>query len=374
MADDMTVQCHSISNRVYARVGLLGAPSDMYNGAVISASLENYFAEVTLNPLSVLKFHAAEDDGATEYPSLEAFEAHIEQNGYSGSITLLQAVVRRVIIHCRAADTWADHDGTQKLPLFSLSYTTNIPRQRGLSGSSALACAALNSIIGYWELESLIPYHDRPQLLLEAERDLGITGGLQDRIVQVYGGVIFMDFNTSGLNSKNNSSVFYPGRVRSIEVGQLLTEERYLYVIHPGSDVPSEKTSGGVHERFRKKWERGDETHRGMMKEIADLARHASTNPSYWDDPQQLAEALRRNFQLRRNMFGDEAIGSDTIAMANAANSVGAAANQTGSGGAVLAFCPRGPEQSKKLMHVCHTEGFVCERVRIRPRNVDASL
>ena len=32
-------------------------------------------------------------------------------------------------------------------------------------------------------------------MVLSVEEDLGITAGLQDRVVQVYGGVVFMDFD-----------------------------------------------------------------------------------------------------------------------------------------------------------------------------------
>ncbi len=35
---------------------------------------------------------------------------------------------------------------------------------------------------------------ERPGLVLRAEEELGITAGLQDRVVQVYGGVVYMDF------------------------------------------------------------------------------------------------------------------------------------------------------------------------------------
>ncbi len=34
----------------------------------------------------------------------------------------------------------------------------------------------------------------RPMLVLRAEEELGITAGLQDRVIQVYGGVVYMDF------------------------------------------------------------------------------------------------------------------------------------------------------------------------------------
>lgn len=43
-------------------------------------------------------------------------------------------------------------------------------------------------------LQRRISVVDRPTLVLKAEEELGITAGLQDRVVQVYGGVVHMDF------------------------------------------------------------------------------------------------------------------------------------------------------------------------------------
>ena len=31
--------------------------------------------------------------------------------------------------------------------------------------------------------------------MLRAEEELGITAGLQDRVIQVYGGLVYMDFD-----------------------------------------------------------------------------------------------------------------------------------------------------------------------------------
>ena len=40
-----------------------------------------------------------------------------------------------------------------------------------------------------------IPLLQRPGLVLAAEQELGITAGLQDRVIQVFGGVVYMDFD-----------------------------------------------------------------------------------------------------------------------------------------------------------------------------------
>ena len=64
--------------------------------------------------------------------------------------------------------------------------------QTGLSGSSAIVCAALNCMLDFYKVRHLVKVEERPNLILEAEKELGIVAGLQDRVVQVYGGLVFM--------------------------------------------------------------------------------------------------------------------------------------------------------------------------------------
>lgn len=66
-------------------------------------------------------------------------------------------------------------------------------------------------------------------------------------------------------------------------------------------------------------------------------------------------------------MFGDDALGAINIKMVEVARSVGAAAKFTGSGGAIVAFCPDGPSQAKLLNDACNRAGFIIEAVRVVP-------
>ena len=50
-----------------------------------------------------------------------------------------------------------------------------------------------------------------------------------------------------------------------------------------------------------------------------------------------------------------------------------AAAKFTGSGGAIVAFCPDGSEQEEKLRAACEKEGFFIEEVRIGPQHFHAA-
>lgn len=64
--------------------------------------------------------------------------------------------------------------------------------QAGLSGSSAIVCAALSCLLDFYNVRHLIKVEIRPHLILSAEKELGIVAGLQDRVAQVYGGLVYM--------------------------------------------------------------------------------------------------------------------------------------------------------------------------------------
>lgn len=69
---------------------------------------------------------------------------------------------------------------------FTLSYATTIPRQTGLSGSSAIICAAFNCLLQWYGLEDEFPAPQRPGIILSVEtQELGLTAGLMDRVAQV---------------------------------------------------------------------------------------------------------------------------------------------------------------------------------------------
>lgn len=66
-------------------------------------------------------------------------------------------------------------------------------------------------------------------------------------------------------------------------------------------------------------------------------------------------------------MFGDECLGSLNIEMVEVARRVGAASKFTGSGGAVVAFCPDGPPQEILLQDACQKAGFIIRPIEVVP-------
>lgn len=140
------------------------------------------------------------------FDSITGLSSHVAGFGYSGGTRLLMAACRRFARYA--------HDKDLSLPqvTFALSYETCIPRQSGLSGSSALVLAALQCLAEIHGVDDrgLSP-HDLPFLALEAEQDLGITAGLQDRIIQTYGGCLYMEFSRPG---RPRYEVIKPGAER----------------------------------------------------------------------------------------------------------------------------------------------------------------
>ena len=77
-------------------------------------------------------------------------------------------------------------------------------RQIGLAGSSAICYSCVKALMAFYGLTYRdIPKHLLPSFVLKIENEeLGINAGLQDRVVQVYEGLVYMDLSISLLNSR----------------------------------------------------------------------------------------------------------------------------------------------------------------------------
>lgn len=340
-----------VRRKAYARVGLLGNPSDGYYGKTISFSLANFFAEVALRPSEKIQFIPHPIHDPAEFDSMELLAERTKTEGYYGGIRLLMATCSKLYTYCTERDIELPHGRN-----FTLSYDTNIPRQAGLSGSSAIVCAALSCLLDFLDIGAHIPIVDRPSLILSAETELGITAGLQDRVIQVYGGLVYMDFAKAHLESTGN------GLYTPLDAA-LLPPLHIIYAVNPAD-------SGKVHSLVKRRWLEGDASIRAGMEEVASLAEKGRVALQQHDTA-ALARLMDRNFDLRRRMFGNEALGAVNVQMVEVARSVGAAAKFTGSGGAVVAFCPEGPAQVSRLQAACSAAGFSLVPASIAPSHVD---
>ncbi|WCJ21178.1 glucuronokinase G [Euphorbia peplus] len=336
----------AIEHKAYARIGLLGNPSDVYYGRTISLTIANFWATVRLEPSDdlIIKPHPTHD--LIQFSCLDHMVNRLQSEGYYGGVRLLMAISKIFYHHCH-------HNHIQlHTRNFTLSYDTNIPRQTGLSGSSAIVTAALNCFLDFYKVRHLVKLPIRPQLVLNAEKELGIVAGLQDRVAQIYGGLVYMDFSKEHMDELGHG-IYTPMDIT------LLPPLHLIY-----ADNPSD--SGKVHSTVRQRWLDGDNFIISSMTQVADLALQGRT-AILEKDYAKLADLMNLNFDLRRSMFGDAALGDLNIEMVGVARRVGAASKFTGSGGAVVVYCPGGPSQVEQLEKACEKAGFVIQPVQVAP-------
>ncbi|KAJ7974665.1 glucuronokinase 1-like [Quillaja saponaria] len=335
-----------IEHKGYARIGLLGNPSDVYFGHTISLSLGNFWASVKLQPSDELVIQPHPSHDFVQFRSFDHLVKRLNSEGYYGGVRLLMAICKVFHNYCQENKIEL-HGGN-----FTLSYETNIPRQTGLSGSSAIVCAALYCFLDFYKVRNLIKVEVRPNIVLAAEMELGIVAGLQDRVAQVYGGLVYMDFSKEHMDNLGHG-IYIPMDI------SLLPPLHLIYAENPSD-------SWKVHTTVRQRWLDGDEFIIKSMLEVANIAKEGRTALLEMDHT-KFYSLMNRNFDLRRSMFGDDALGALNLDMVKVARKVGAASKFTGSGGAVVTFCPGGPPQVKLLEDECQKAGFVIVPVQVVP-------
>ncbi len=328
-----------IKRKAYARAGLIGNPSDGYNGKTISVIVRNYWAQVTLYEWDRLEIVPSKNDDSI-FRSIHELAHDVKLHGYYGGIRLVKAAIKGFADYCIGRGLTL-HDRN-----FSIRYETTIPRQVGMAGSSAIVVATLRALIDFYGID--IPKRILPSLVLSIEKEqLGIPAGLQDRVIQIYEGAVYMDFGQMEM-----SDGFSCGRYESIEPAKLPP----LYVAF--SAEYSEPTEV-FHNNLRFRFDQGESEVVGAMKKFAELTDSAKTAIEKGDS-RELSRLMDANFDLRRSICQ---LPKEHIAMIETARNVGVSAKFAGSGGAIIGVCET-DEQYVKLKKVMQRIGCVC----IRPR------
>lgn len=300
-----------IRKKSFARAGLVGNPSDGYFGKTISFIIRNFEAEVVLYETPELRIEPNERDHSV-FTSINQLAKDVGQFGYYGGIRLLKATVKVFHDYCvKQGITLHDRN-------FTLRYQSNIPPQVGMAGSSAIICACLRALMEFYQIE--IPRHLQPSVVLSVENEeLGIPAGLQDRVIQVYEGLVFMDFNRGHVEQSGH------GIYEDLDASLLPP----LYVAY------TKQLSEGTevfHNDIRSRWNRGEREVVSAMYHWAGLAERVKEF-LLKGKGREIGPLLNENFDLRRRLYK---ISKGNLDMVDAARDVGASAKFTGSGGAIV--------------------------------------
>ncbi|MEM7391172.1 MAG: hypothetical protein AAF492_02400 [Verrucomicrobiota bacterium] len=300
----------------YPRVGLIGNPSDGYFGRTIAFTFSDFGAEVLLAQTPKLKIVPDRLD-VSEFTSIADLHHNVKTYGYYGGIRLLKATIKKFFECFRD-----EQELTEKN--FTISYSSTIPHRVGLAGSSAIITACFRALMDFYDVE--MPPEVLANRIREVEtQELKIPAGLQDRVAQVYQGVVYMDFNHELMESRTY------GEYQRLD---LKTMPNFYIAYRPELSEGTEVS----HNVLALKYQEGDEDAHAAMDFWADLTTQAKLALEEGDH-ELVTRLIDLNFDKREDLYGRLGIpiSKGNLEMVRAARSIGGvSAKFSGSGGAIV--------------------------------------
>jgi glucuronokinase len=295
----------------FSRAGFLGNPSDGYYGKTIAFAMANFRARVLLFPSARLEIKPSKAD-LPVFENLQDLYRTTRWRGYYGGIRIIQGLIVRFMDYCQ--DRGIELEDRN----FTVEYESSIPQRLGMGGSSAIITAALRALCQYFQVD--IPLPVQANLVLETEtRELGVPAGLQDRVIQAYQGLVYMDFARDKIERQGY------GDYERIDVSLLPNVYvAYRTSLSEGTEV--------FHSNIRERWRLGDPEIVEAMRTWASYAergRQALMERDY----ETLNYLIDANFDLRAKIYK---ISTGNMEMIETARHAGATAKFAGSGGAIV--------------------------------------
>jgi glucuronokinase len=307
-----------IRKKAHARAGVVGNPSDGYHGKTLSIAIADFWAEVILYEWDQIEVISSEQDHS-RFESVDELVHDVRLHGYYGGVRLVKATIKKFVDYCRRHE-YSLHDQN-----FSIRYQSNVPRQVGLAGSSAIIVATLRCLMAFYGVQ--IPPRILPSLALSVETDeLGIAAGLQDRVIQVYEGLVYMDFARESMEEIDG---LWCGRYEPLDPALLPP----FYLAY--STNVSEPTEV-FHNHLRARYAQGEPAVLGAMVRFGELTEQAR-EALVGRDVERFGRLIDANFDLRRSICR---LPPAQVEIVERARHAGASAHFAGSGGAILGVCP----------------------------------
>jgi galactokinase/mevalonate kinase-like predicted kinase len=305
------------------RCGIVGNPTDMYGGSVISCSTHER-AYVSIEPYEGLLLEA--DQGPVEIRArsdLLLKGDHVD-------------ILRSVIAHQRFYRLRA------KIRCWS-----EIPFAAGLSGSTAMVAAALKAVLAFQSI------HYAPHHFAELARSIelnymGVVCGYQDQYMATFGGLNYMDFRDKEFYREVMSEPFATVESLAAHVDELPFVLANTGVAH---------NSGAVHKPIRERWLEGDREVVDAYVQVGKLAREGK-KALLARDWKLLGELMNENHDITRRLGGSGPENERLIKAALDAGAYGAKLAGAGHGGTIIALHPE-PRSLEPAMTAAGTRRFL---------------
>lgn len=301
---NLTERMEAIRYSAPGRAGIIGNPSDMYGGTVISCAVP-LRARCTLEPADHLSFQSPARTIKPDTLELQNDEFDL----------------------CRAA--LAELGYSVEHAPFTLRIESDIPVQSGLAGSSALLTAIVACLLHYQAGGLPLP-HDLAERVRHIEaRRLGVSCGYQDFYMAVFGGINAMEFRDKEELGRDSDEPLATVETLS---SYLRGVQLPLWLATTGG----QRFSGAVHRSLRSRWEEGESAVVEGMARIGRLAREAKRAllEQHW---QRLAQLMNENYATIRELGGSGESLDRLVQVALANGALGAKlAGAGGAGGTVI--------------------------------------
>jgi glucuronokinase len=299
-----------IRTKAYPRAALIGNPSDGYFGKTIAFVFKNFEAEVVLQESETLKIIPCNRERLA-FENVSQLVSEVQQHGYYGGVRLVKATIKAFCAYCAG----------QGLAIggrnFTISYSSTIPDRLGLAGSSAIVTAAMQALMQFYGVA--VPKPVLANLILSVEKDeLKIGAGLQDRVAQVYGCPVYMNFDRQLMEAQGYGEYipFHRNLLPNVYLA-------YRTTLSEGSEV--------THNDLAARYAKGEPAVLNAMEQWGRLTDEVWSKLQAGDS--DIAGLIDRNFDIRSSII---AISEGNRKLVEAARLTGASAKFTGSGGAII--------------------------------------
>lgn len=313
-----------IQSSASGRAGIVGNPTDMYGGSVISCStMERAKVSLCASDRLIL-----ETGGARFLPaSPEDFTIRGDHFDIA-----------------RAVLSGADSTGVR----LHITWETSIPFRAGLSGSTALVVSMLAAVSTYRDIP-YSPYQLAERARMIEYQHLGVFCGYQDAYMCTFGGLNYMDF-------------------RDKEFHQAFGTDPYATIeplIHHVSSLPftlvntgSRRISGAIHKPIRQRWLEGEREVVDAYLAVGKLAREGKKAilQGQWEE---LGRLMNENHRISKSLGGSSPEDDRMIRAALDHGALGA--KLAGSGGTIIALHPE-PDDMIAALRNAGAEGIMLPR------------
>ena len=285
-----------------ARVNLVGNPSDQYGGVTVACTL----------PLRARVELRGAEEWSLESDGFRAPARNEAERTPRGDVLDLG---RAVLSHLGPAG-----------PPAAVVYESEIPRQSGLAGSTALVVALLRALLAWRdEHPAAAPLAERARRL---ERDtLGVACGYVDQYLCAFGGLACVDFAGKTPDGGVPEEPF--ARV----------EPLYAELPFALANTGVRHSSDAVHRPLQARWRAGEPAVVEGYRRVAALGR-IGRDALLAGDWAALGAAMNENHAIQRDLGGSGEANERLIEAALRAGAVGAKLAGAGQGGTVGALWP----------------------------------